>query len=84
MDEFSEKFEKALDPIFGNNICASRKKKNCHINFLYRVSQKKVSLVKISCGKYNSGWWEIHEEFFDKSSCAALSNHWLLTNEVIY
>ena len=51
---------------------------------VYRVSQKKVSLVKISCGKYNSGWWEIHEEFFDKSSCAALSNHWLLTNEVIY
>ena len=50
----------------------------------YRVSQKKVSLVKISCGKYNSGWWEIHEEFFDKSSYAALSNHWLLTNEVIY
>ena len=26
---------------------------------LYRVSQKKLSLVKISCGKYNSGWWEI-------------------------
>ena len=25
----------------------------------YRVSQKKLSLVKISCGKYNSGWWEI-------------------------
>ena len=26
----------------------------------YRVSQKKLSLVEISCGKYNSGWWEIH------------------------
>ena len=30
-----------------------------HCVFSYRVSQKKVSLVKISCGKYNSGWWEI-------------------------
>ena len=29
----------------------------------YRVSQKKVSLVKISCGKYCSGWREIHVEY---------------------
>ena len=30
------------------------------ISMRYRVPQKKVSLVEISCGKYNSGWWEIH------------------------
>ena len=28
-------------------------------HFCYRVSQKEVSLVKISCGKYKAGRWEI-------------------------
>ena len=29
----------------------------------YRVPQKKPSLSEISCGKYYSGWREIHVEF---------------------
>ena len=31
--------------------------------FCYRVPQKKPSLSEISCGKYYSGWREIHVEF---------------------
>ena len=38
----------------------------------YSVSQKKLSLVEISCGKYNSGWWEIHVEFLT-NPCEAVN-----------
>ena len=35
---------------------------------MYRVSQKKVSLVEFSYGKYNSSWWEIHHDFLTNPS----------------
>ena len=36
-------------------------------NVLYRVSQKKLSLVEIACGKYNSNIGEKSSRSFDKS-----------------
>ena len=41
----------------------------------YRVPQKKLSLVEISCGKYNSGWWEIHWCVLDKSRLIIIATH---------
>ena len=37
------------------------------IKYIYRVSQKKLSLVEIGCGKYNSNIGEKSSRSFDKS-----------------